>query len=317
MSNKKSNVELSVTNVADNYNYFFNLLLNRIVNMFTIKGDIPDTVDEDFLKVNTLLHGYTPIFKHNDKLYCCNCSIGGEPNEYYYPTKAIISNPVIGSKEFKIDEECTILWNSTADKLNTNSFFINSKICPTYALIDKTAALLAENISSLAIAQINTRLSVLVTAPTETIRKSAEIMLKRIYNGEPWVALTDNDLMNDIKVWNIDNQTKGVLTEIIETQQYLLAQFFHAIGINSNFNMKREKLITSEIEVNNDSLQINIKDMLETRQKCANKINKMFALNWHFDLSDEWKLIYNNNQQKEGEKNVIQNNASVSNSDDN
>ena len=72
-------------------------------------------------------------------------------------------------------------------------------------------------------------------------------------------------------------QTNTHLIELIESYQYIQSMFYHNIGINSNFNMKRERLNTSEIETNNDSLKTYVEEIEHSLTKSIKKVNQMFG----------------------------------------
>ena len=76
---------------------------------------------------------------------------------------------------------------------------------------------------------------------------------------------------------------------MIDIQQYFLAQFYHAIGVNSNFNMKKERLVSDEIAVNDIATEVNIKSMLEMRENNIQSLNNLFNIDCSVRLSDVWK----------------------------
>ena len=62
----------------------------------------------------------------------------------------------------------------------------------------------------------------------------------------------------------------------------------NAIGLNSNSAMKKERLITAEIDVNNTALYPLIDDMLECRRIAIEKINAMFETDISVELNSSW-----------------------------
>ena len=80
-----------------------------------------------------------------------------------------------------------------------------------------------------------------------------------------------------------------ILQQTVETYQFWLANFYNSIGVNANFNMKRERLNTAEVNINDSALFVNVVNMLNNRQKAVEKINKMFGTNITVEISDEWK----------------------------
>lgn len=291
----KSKIKRTVCDVESNYRYYVGLLLNRVVNLFDWYN-LPETVDKQYLCSLLFLTGKATFFKKDDKLYVADCAIGGELDEYYFPKYAILANPVLGSKNLLIDTDCIVVYTSTADKINTNVRMSDngySATCPTYGLITKTAELLADCMSSINIAQKNTRASFVVTAPTDNVRVQMDMLLKRMYDGEPYTTVTDSAFAdNRVNVSPLTTSTgNSVLRELRETQQYYLSQFYHAIGVDSNSNFKRERLTTAELDSESEPLQINIIDMINSVKEGIERVNKHYGTSIKVELNAQWRQL--------------------------
>ena len=75
----------------------------------------------------------------------------------------------------------------------------------------------------------------------------------------------------------------------MELTQYTKASAFNSIGLNANWNSKRERLNQSEISLNEDSLTPLIENMLYSRKQAIEAINEKYELNIEVDLSNVWK----------------------------
>lgn len=291
----KNKIKHTVCDVESNYRYYVGLLLNRVVNLFDW-NDLPETVDKQYLCTLLFLTGKATFFKSDDTLYVADCAVGGELNEYYYPKYAILANPVLGSKNMLINTDCAIVYTSTADKINNNVRVGEvgyTASCPTYGLITKTAELLADCMSSINIAQKNTRASFVITAPTDTVRVQMDMLLKRMYDGEPYTTVTDSAFADNRVAVSPLTTTVGntTLRELRETQQYYLSQFYHAIGVDSNSNFKRERLTTAELDSESEPLQINIVDMINSVKEGIERVNKMFGTHITVELNAQWRQL--------------------------
>lgn len=270
---------------TETYNYYQAMLINRIIKMFDWQG-LPETIDTDFLNFTLIKNGNIGWTKINNSLYALFGNVGGEPNEYYFPSKYIIANPVLGSKTFEIDKNGVVMFNTTIDR------FVQPKEyqSPLNSLIDITSQQLTEVTISAFTSLKNVRASLLISAKDDNTRESAERALAKIYDGEPAVIFKDKIIESlNITINPAVGECARALAELREQYQFNLAQFYNAIGINSNYNMKRERLNTAEVNTNTDSLLINIADMLYQRQNAVDKINAMFDTNISVDFSDEWK----------------------------
>lgn len=259
--------KFGICNAQENYDFYFKWLLGKLHNVF-VWENLPETVDETFLNNELFLSGMVCWTEFNGKLYALNGGYGGEPNEYYRPTKFVIANPVLGSKQVKIGEDGVVMFNSDVDKDFGQGLF---------QLIKQTATLLADNIVSINCAQINGRVQAIYTANTTALKNSAQAILKRLYAGEPYQVI-DQDIINKLEVNPMAATAGGVdVQKLTELHQYLISQFYQNIGIKSNGVMKKERLITGEIDSQEDFLAISIEVMLKAREEAVKAINEMFG----------------------------------------
>ena len=84
------------------------------------------------------------------------------------------------------------------------------------------------------------------------------------------------------------------LTDLIEYQQYMKASWFNELGLNANYNMKRESITASESQLNDDMLLPLIDDMLECRKQAIDEINEMFGT----DISISWGSTWEDNSEE-------------------
>lgn len=279
-----------VCDVDFNFRTYFDLLVNKVSRMF-VWENLPETINERYLEQQLLLIGKVAFTKVNDKFYVVSGNWGGEPNCYYQPTLWTMANPILGSAQLRIRQldgtedveglDAILIGNSDVDLLRANC-----KQGGLYGLIYQTAGLLADNISSLNVSQINGRVSVLYTADSEAEALTGEKVLQDIYAGKPFKILSQN-ILEKIGVNPVAAQGQSnTLMSLIEAHQYILAQFFNEIGIGGNWNMKRERINTAETELMTDSLDINIQSMLKCREEAVKKINELFGLNISVKLNE-------------------------------
>lgn len=259
---KERNIRQLVTN-----------MLNKSVTMFDYQG-LPDTIPAEIIERYLQCYGYVAFIQHDDKFYVVNGALGGEPNIYNEPTQITVSKPAIGSKTYNIDDDCIIISN---DYMKTGLLPIYNRYC--YLMVENDVTMLQAN--------INQRIANIITANDDPTRESAELYLKKIEEGKTGVIM-DNKLFESLKIVT-NNQTNNVrLMDLVQYQQYLKASLYNEIGLNSNYNMKKERLISGELEQNADILYPLVDGMLECRQAGIKKVNEMFDLNITVDLDSSW-----------------------------
>lgn len=255
--------------------------VNRLDSMFKWTG-LPDTIPERILERYLKLNGWCGIAKvqstGKDTPYCFFGGLGSVPDEYYQPTEIILANPVLGSHNYKIGVDC--VWAKN-DSLAAGV----SKIIARYA------HLLAANDISINVAQVTTRMPFVLVAETQSEIESAQAFIKKAEDGE--IGITKSISFNkglEPKP-TMQGDPGGYLKALIELHQYLKAQWSIDLGIDSNFNMKRERLNTAEVDSNSPYLLPLVDEMLKFRQIICDEVHEMFPdQNWSVELNSAWKL---------------------------
>ena len=270
------------------FDFYFKWLTDKVMSCFIISDAAPSdrtrSINWDYFKLNLILDGQVCITDFNKKLYACIGNRGGTPNEYYVPTQFIIANPILGSKQVKIDVDGVVFYNTKIDQFWLTG---SSEIFATglYDLIEQTATLLADNIISINCVQVNARVNTFFDADSEAQAIAGEAILKKMYAGVPYMVLR-GDLIEKIRVNPVNTSATGQnITELVELHNYIIANFFQSIGIKSNNIMKRERLIRDEIESQDDFLQISILEMLAAWQDGLNKVNQMYGTEFSVKLN--------------------------------
>lgn len=276
-----------------NYDFYFKWLLNKVMSMIIIEGgDSVPTFDKDYCKMQLILDGligvteFSGVHDGNDGLYCAVGNIGGEPNAYYVPTYYTIANPILGSK--------TMYWQDTRDHTKNGVLLCNTRVdkythdigsCGLYDLIHQTATLLADNIVSINSCQINTRVQAIFVADSGVDTAAAELVLQDLYAGKPYKIITQ-ELKEKLTVSPLANaNVSQSLTQLVELHNYIIANFFQSIGVVANNVMKREILITAEIDSQNSFVNLSLTELLDSWTRGFNEINEMFGTDFTVRLN--------------------------------
>ena len=261
------------------YRYYFDFIL-RLLYRVIIFDNIPETVSETFFKLILYTQGKVCFLKgelvgeSGSDLLSLNCSRADTSDVYYIPRKLLVTNPRL-KKQYNITpgKDCEILYLSEADKYCLSE--VNGGL---YSLIERTATMLADNDISINIAQKNTRLTNIVSGDTQNTVDSIRAVIMAMYEGDPTIVVKSSliDKLQGIPILNNTSNNHN-LVELIEVQQYILSHFYEQIGIATHDQMKRERLITAEINDNLDLCFLNVDDMLVTIQEGLKRVNAMFG----------------------------------------
>lgn len=249
-------------------------MLNKTITIFKY-GNLPKTITDKDIEIITQVNGYS-IWKEVDgKLYVFYGSLGGEPNPYYLPTIAIIANPALRyNASLKIDEECVVMLND----------YLYTGLMP---LFNKYGSLLTEAEISLKYAIINARIPALLQSDNDNTYKSAQEFFSKIEKGDGYGIIASKEFFEGIK--SQDFYKQPYIKDLIESIQYIKASWYNEIGLNSQFNMKREAINSAESRLNDDILHPTIDVMLQCRKNAVEKINKMFGTNITVELNSVWE----------------------------
>lgn len=250
-------------------------MLNRTQVMFDYKK-LPETIPARNLEMMLQLNGN--IFftnKVRGDFYVFTGGLGGEPDVYYEPTIYTVANPYLNySKNLVIGDDGILIRN--------DSYGVG--LLP---LFKKYAALLAENELTMRIADVNNRIMFLLSAADDRTKASAEKFMDDVSKGKLDV-ISDNAFLESLKVLPAATQNSVRLTDLIEFEQYLRAGWFNDLGINANYNMKRESISPNEAQLNDDALLPFVDDMLEMRRIGIKQVNEKYDLDIEVDLSSSW-----------------------------
>lgn len=248
-------------------------MLVRSLNMFKYEN-LPDSLPQIEIEKLIQTRGLGFITKHNDNLYIFSGSLSGALDVYGNYSKFNVTNPNINlNKEFDLSEGSLI----KNDDLTLG-------LLPIY---ERYITMMVENEISMVIHSYNNRINRIISAGDDSTKESAEKYIDNIIDGKLGI-IGESRIFDGIKVDNPHGNNSNQVTHMIEYQQYLKASMYNEIGLNANFNMKRERLTSNETELNTDILYPFIDDMLENRRVAMDKVNELFDTNIEVNFNGVW-----------------------------
>ena len=262
-------------------------MLNKTLSMFEYTG-LPRTIPQRELELIIQICRFGIVTKREDKLFVFYGGLGGEPNEYYQPTQAIVTNPYLRFSDvlklddhIKEDADAVVIWNDDAH-------------IGLYPMFRKYAELLAESEITMRYLLINKRFMNIVTGNDDNDKTSLEEMFKKVEDGKGYGIVVTKSLIDSSSIGTIDTGNTKMgndLKDVIESYQYLKGSWYNDLGLNANYNMKRESINESESDMNEDALLPMIDNMLKSRKIAVERINELFGTDINVELSSSWKKI--------------------------
>ena len=256
--------------------------LSRLQSMFKYEG-LPDSIPAKWLENYLLVNGFTVFIKDDaDGLICTYAGVGADPDVYFIPTKAIVSNPYLKDKsaarEYTRDVDCVVMYNDTYCQ----------GLLP---MLKKYCAQMVEIDVSFYLNTVMSRGTAVLSATDDNTKASAELWLKHIKEGKLGVIGESNFTLADRDLTvNQLTGTDGTLTNLIEAMQYVKASLYNDLGLQANYNMKREAINSGESQLTEDQLHPLIDNMLKERQEGLDRVNKMFGTNIKVSFNSAWEI---------------------------
>ena len=251
-----------------------NYMLAKTLSMFEWEN-LPETIPYKELEKILQVNGYAFITEVNGELYALSGSLGGEVDAYGNPTEIIINN--VGLKFNKT-------LNIKNDGVLINNDDMNMGLIP---LLERYNTFLVENDINMMMFGYNSRTQKLISASDDKTKASAELVVRKSIDGE-LAVIGESVIFEGVKVHSGNSNNGQSITSLTEFHQYIKGSLYNELGLSANFNMKRERLTTSEVEQGDDSLFPFVFNMLKCRIKAVEKLNEMFNLNINVDFGSVW-----------------------------
>lgn len=228
--------------------------------------------DIDYIREALLIKGVFEVSNDNNGvLLPLKCGVTGV-NVFNRGTTAIIANPVVGSFERTIGEDCEIVYLQQKQ---------GSRFRNLVPIITLYAQKLTNCDAAIDINLFNSRLPFIFQAANENVAESFKAMYDEIAEGNPAVFVDEtigNLLQNSegSNVYMFKGKENFIADVVQNAKVQIMNEFLTAIGINTNNSSKRERQIVDEVNANNIEIKANIKLWKQNVEECCDKVNKMF-----------------------------------------
>lgn len=266
-------------------NHYIDNYLTKTQSMFVYEN-LPVTIPQGELEHLLQTNGNCFVAMVDGNLYALYGSTGGDPDVYNRPTQYIVANPALKlNKVYEIGKDGVLF---------KNDYYMNGLL----PLIGKFAVLLTDSNITLNTATILSRITMLISASDDKTKQSADAFMQKILDGD-FSVIGESAFFNGVKLQNTQASNSQQLTQFVEVIQYYKANLLNELGLNANYNMKRERLNRNEVSMNIDVLLPFVDNMLYERQQAVEAINAMFGTEITVDLSSSWKTTHEQNDELE------------------
>ena len=249
---------------------YYQTLSELCVNRFKWDG-LPTEIDKRFIELCLHHNGLAVFFfdgkrnkgqKYFNRYFALKASVQGRLNMYDNPTEFHVYGNQMIERDLNA-RQCVPIWANSMRIPQKQAIYLYSR---KLAKIDRTIDITIENL----------RYTRLVTASTNQ-RNSMVNVMRQIDEGKPIVYTTNANVAENIQSLDLSVHP-DVLPKLMDTRNSLWNQAMGFLGINNANQDKRERLVASEVDANNEQVLAMRESGLNARQYAAEQINKMFGL---------------------------------------
>lgn len=233
--------------------------------------NLPQSMNARFIEMCLYYNGQAALLYDNDLGYINTmASDGGYINIYGLPTEVICYSYQFNQRRelYTIDtgaekgEECILVMN-------------NYERIPTSASVTLFAYRLAEAQRTADVNIKSQRTPILITTDQKqffTLKKMYEE-----YDGNTPAIFADKNLITPDALKALKTDAPFIANNIMDYKREIWNEFLSFIGVN-NLAEKRERLITSEVDSNNELINLNLQALLIPRKEACKQFNEKYGL---------------------------------------
>lgn len=255
--------------------YYFNYLFNVVMSLYDWTGkefEPGGSLNRDYLEWALNTQGHAGFFLDKDKKIrgLLTTRVGLDP--YNFPTTLQTSNPVLGDLKGVIGVNA--VW------VRNNRFAV-----PTISTIRHFAEELAKVEVSLNVNLTNSRDVKIYQAETDAQAQQIRKAVDDISKGKPGIILKPDlaeQIMSDTGSGSVPvfgTPSEYLVDKYIQDKRSIMNDFFVAFGVNaSGANIiKKERNLTSEVDSNNQEIEVNKSYWLETREQACREVKEVLG----------------------------------------
>lgn len=259
--------------------YFVRYLLQKVISVS--KWQLPSNWSDKYFLYALHTCGNVVVFK-TDKFGVIpqHCTLAGR-NVFYQPSRAIVSNPLIDrNMDLQIGENC-VLFTMTADYGGV------------YDLVNFYASLMSLTVESFCANTFNSRLAYVFAASGKNMAESMKKAADDVLSGKPYViadkALFGPDGKLNAELFLNNLSQNFIAPELFDMLKDIENKFNKAIGLPAAYSLKKERMLTGELDSSNMEGLSRYKMWMDGWKKSCQNVKDMFGV----DVSVELRGVEN------------------------
>ena len=257
--------------LMNNQTYIDYLERMKKICLSMFEWTLPDSMNARFLEMCLFYNGQGAMLYSDDYGYINTmASDGGYINIYGLPTEVMCYS-------YRFNERRTLYTTDVGAEKGEECILVmnNYERVPTCATINLFAYRLAE---AQRVADVNLnsqKYPVLITTDQKqlfTLKKMYEE-----YEGNTPVIFADKNVISSDALKAIKTDSPFIVNDIMEYKREIWNEFLTFMGLQ-NLSEKKERLITNEVDSNNELINMNLQALLIPRKEACKQFNEKYGL---------------------------------------
>lgn len=276
MGRRKTQWDESAYKNNRSYMYYYNRLMELSISRFEWLN-IPDSVDPRYLELALYELGQCLFFNDDVMGYLVAKSSNGSTLDVYNVPSM----------------RCAYAANGYYNELNEdNSVIIYNNMLRTPTMYDiEMFAKRLYDFDSVIDVNVNAQKTPVLIQCTESQRLTMQNLYMQYTGNYPFIMGSKDLDINGFKALKTD--APFIAPNLYELKTQIWNEALGYLGISSVNNVKKERLITDEVQRNLGATVASRNSALNMRKEACNKINKMFGLNIDVQFRPDYMIIDN------------------------
>lgn len=253
--------------------YWKKYLMARAISVF--KWTMPDTWSENYFKWTLYSLGYVAVIYSDQYGWLPQrCSLGGY-NIFDEPDRVIIANQFFQNFDRRIG-------------LGAVLFRVNADYTGIVDMLDYYATELAEMTLTIYSNLITSKVGYVFAVPDKKTKDQVAKMLDQILNGEPaTIQKTGQGKMEALDFFQQNVKQSYIVTDVLRDLRQLMNMFDTEFGLGNANTEKRERLISDEVNANNEETYCRADMWLDGFKESCHRVNEqagkeLMSVDWRF-----------------------------------
>lgn len=233
--------------------------------------NLPESMNARFLEMCLYYNGQGAMLYDDDYGYINTmASDGGYINIYGLPTE-------VTCYSYRFNQRRSLYMTDTGEEKGKECILVmnNYERIPTQAMATLFAYRLAEAQRTADVNIKAQRTPVLITTDQKqyfTLKKMYEE-----YDGNTPAIFADKNVISPDALKALKTEAPFIVNDIMEYKREIWNEFLTTLGI-SNLSEKRERLISNEVDSNNELVNLNLQSQLIPRKEACKQFNEKYGL---------------------------------------